>query len=130
MACPPGVIRFLKLCQTSGLGVVIATDFVLDLQIQKIQRLGIEHFISGLLSSEEAGADKPDKKFSEMLSLRFGSATQNCWVIGDSESADGGLAQSLPRSSFFHVAAHYVAIEDTFTELTHLLADLQRSARK
>lgn len=55
----PGLVTFLKLCQVNKQTVVIISDLTTSIQLEKINALGIGSYIDYVVTSEEAGVEKP-----------------------------------------------------------------------
>lgn len=97
--------RFLEIARESGIPVVVITDLTNDVQIRKLHKLGLINMLSGLVTSEDVGADKPDPRFQDYINNQLGILGNHWWVVGDDLRKDGGFAQSLPSSDFLHVSA-------------------------
>ncbi len=55
-----GVERFLQYVSSIGLKVYLLTDFTLYEQLEKIKILGINSYITNIITSEEIGCEKPN----------------------------------------------------------------------
>jgi len=88
-------VEFLELARELGVPVFIVTDMTLQVQIRKLITLDILPYLSGILSSEEVGSDKPSKGFVDQLVDRFKANLDDSWVIGDDKEKDGLLAEAL-----------------------------------
>jgi putative hydrolase of the HAD superfamily len=97
--------RFLEIAREKGIPVVVITDLTTAIQIRKLHKLGITDMVSGLVTSEEVGADKPDLGFFDYITNQLGISGRHWWVVGDDNEKDGGFANSLPSSDFLHVSA-------------------------
>jgi putative hydrolase of the HAD superfamily len=78
-----GVQEFLNYANESNIRIYLVTDLTLSIQIEKLQKLGLESAFSFVISSEEAGGDKitnlPFKSLTELL----GPTPGFYWAIGD-----------------------------------------------
>jgi putative hydrolase of the HAD superfamily len=54
-----GVIEFLEELKSKGIKVIIVTNLTAFIQMRKIIHLGISDYVDYLVTSEEAGFDKP-----------------------------------------------------------------------
>jgi putative hydrolase of the HAD superfamily len=88
-------LRFLQKAREMGIPIIMATDLTAAIQIRKVMQLGIHPYLSGMLTSEEAGLDKPAIEFAQELQARFDFDFSQGWVVGDSPEKDGGLAKHL-----------------------------------
>ena len=93
---------FLEIARELGIPVFVTTDMTLRIQLQKLLILNLSGYISGCITSEETGSDKPSEKFLEHLASRFDCNLSEVWVIGDDVSKDGALAE-LTQAKFFRV---------------------------
>ncbi len=83
-----GALEFLKELAAAG-SVYIATNGGAAIQRAHIQRAGFSPYIKGAFISEEVGADKPSKRFSDyMISHIEGFDRSRAVWIGDSLSSD------------------------------------------
>jgi len=78
-----------------GLRLAFVTNFTTRRQIEKLQALGLGDAVDLLVTSEEAGAEKPDPAPLLLALRRFGTrADASTWVVGDSLVEDGAAAES------------------------------------
>lgn len=120
-----GLDRFLEVAREYGIPVVVATDLTTGVQIRKLHKLGILDMISGLVTSEGVGADKPDTGFSVYVSEQLGIKGKNFWVVGDDEEKDKKLAEVWPGAVFKHLSASAPSAND-FTRLSKALEEICR----
>ena len=59
MTLRPGVAEFLDELRAAGVKVAICTNMLADIQMEKLEYLGIADKVDCLVTSEEAGVDKP-----------------------------------------------------------------------
>lgn len=90
-----GALDFLKKMKTEGKKVCIVTDLTSRLQFQKVEQLGISEHIEYLVSSEEAGAEKPHRRIFELALQKLRLAPEEAVVIGDDEKRDIAGAEAL-----------------------------------
>lgn len=83
-----GVIDVLKFIKKKGLKTGLITNLTTHIQLRKIKRLGIEEFIDVLVTSEEAGAEKPRAIMFLKASNRLNVLTKESLMIGDSVVSD------------------------------------------
>lgn len=82
--------------------VVAVTDMTTKEQVQKINKMGLEKYINYIITSEMAGAEKPDKKIFQ-YALEISKADINTTImIGDNMEKDGIGAQNM-GIKFYHV---------------------------
>lgn len=94
-----GLDGFLANCRHSGTTTVVVSDLTADIQCLKLERLQIAKQIDYLVTTEEAGAEKPDPKpFLLALSKSKGNASEAI-MIGDNPERDIAGATSLGIAS-------------------------------
>lgn len=97
MKLSSGVDEFFNYCLNQEVPVIILTDLTLDIQLKKIKRLGIENKIYRMLTSEEAGIEKPAEKIFSMALDKFEIklGPENVLMIGDNLQKDIVGARNL-----------------------------------
>jgi len=91
----PNVMDFLKLCRKEGIRVVIITDLNAGIQLRKILRLDIASDIDYVVSSEEAGKEKPSPYVYLIALNKVGSTPEKALMIGDELEKDIAGARNL-----------------------------------
>jgi HAD superfamily hydrolase (TIGR01549 family) len=112
--------RFLETARENGVPVVVVTDLTTGIQIRKLHKLGVTDMLSGLVTSEDVGFDKPDQRFRDYIVNQLGISGNHWWVVGDDKEKDGGFAETLTSSDFLHVSAEGNSIA-SFGQLSNLL---------
>lgn len=74
------------------IGTAWMTNFTTEKQLHKLRALGLEDAADVLVSSEEAGAEKPDPRILDLTLERLGADPAHTWMVGDNLVADGGVA--------------------------------------
>lgn len=76
--------------ELSGMGVRtgIITDLTAHIQYRKLRRLGLESLINIIVTSEEAGREKPSPQPFELFLDKTGADPGNVLMIGDSPEKD------------------------------------------
>ena len=98
----PGVLEFLQLAKNAGVTLVNITDLTAQIQFRKLIYFEIDTYFDFVVTSEEAGADKPDKSIFDLAINKSGVKPEDAWVIGDDASRDivGGIAAGLVAIQF------------------------------
>jgi len=86
MEIRPGFDQFLRTIKP--LPIVIVTDLTVQIQIQKIIHLGLQEHITALVTSEEAGFDKPHPEIFMLAANKIGMEPKDLCMIGDSWEKD------------------------------------------
>ena len=84
----PVVVRVLEQLRERGIRIGIATDMTCDVQLEKIRILGIGSLIDFLVTSEEAGAEKPSQRILDLCVTKAGVPKEECVFIGDHPAKD------------------------------------------
>lgn len=90
-----GARALLEGFKARGGKVAIVTDLVVDVQLSKLEALGLEDLIDALVVSEEVPDDKPASAIFELAMHRLGVTREECVMVGDSDSKDGAGARAL-----------------------------------
>lgn len=100
----PGLLDFLAECKKSGTKVVVVSDLTTRLQFQKLIQLGVADLISQVVTSEEAGAEKPDPAIFRLALEKLELVAADVIMIGDSEDRDikGAEALGIPTIQIVH----------------------------
>lgn len=88
MQCAPGARECMSFLKAAGYTVGIGTNMTADYQYIKLERLGLLDYVDFMVSSEEAGAEKPDKRLFDLCVEKAGGRAGACMFIGDSLEAD------------------------------------------
>lgn len=83
-----GARELLNFCGERGLRVAICTDLTAHIQHRKLRRLGIAPLIDALVTSEEAGAEKPAEAVYLLLLQKLKLKPEQVLFVGDSEEKD------------------------------------------
>lgn len=84
--------------------VIAVTDMLSNIQIKKIQKMGMEKYIRTIVTSEEAGCEKPSPQIFQMALEKGREHPEKTIMVGDSYEKDGLGAESC-GIKFFKVVA-------------------------
>lgn len=122
----PGVREFLLALRSSGIGTAIITDLTSQIQFRKIIYFGLDDCFDYVVTSEEAGADKPQEAPFRLAIDKLGIDPAQIWMIGDHPINDIAGARPFGISTLLRVDRSHEAkgtgcdVEfDDFTELHH-----------
>jgi HAD superfamily hydrolase (TIGR01549 family) len=84
----PGVKDFI--CQLKSDGIITAniTDLTAQIQFRKLVYLGLDEYFDYVVTSEEAGKDKPHKAPFDIILSKIGIDPSEIWMIGDNPIND------------------------------------------
>ncbi len=80
----PGVYVLFEKLTIYNILIAIVTDLTAQVQLRKLTYFNLEDTYDAVVTSEETGADKPNKRNFELVlsKLGLGPGNQN-WVVGD-----------------------------------------------
>lgn len=84
----PEVKEFILDLKSLGVTTAIITDLTAQIQFRKIIYLGLDTYFDYVVTSEEAGIDKPNKAPFEIALKKLQVSPENIWMIGDNPDAD------------------------------------------
>lgn len=79
----PGVREFLLALRSASIGTAIITDLTSQIQFRKIIYFGLDDCFDYVVTSEEAGADKPDEAPFRLAIEKLAVPAERIWMIGD-----------------------------------------------
>lgn len=87
MKLKDGALEFLRYLKSTT-KICIVTDLLAEIQYKKILKLGIDSFISSLVTSEEAGVEKPHPYIFLLSLFKLKAAPNEACMIGDDYKKD------------------------------------------
>lgn len=96
-----GLAEFIQFVKGMGCKIAILTDMTLEIQIQKLNKLGLTSAFDFVLTSEEIGVEKPDPITFELVLRHFSTTPKKAWMIGDNHERDIIGAQTLGFAGTF-----------------------------
>ena len=100
----PEVLDFIQLLKSKGVVTANITDLTAQIQFRKLVYFGLDEFFDYVVTSEEAGADKPDKRPFEVALEKLQLKPENIWMIGDNPRSDmvGAGEMGMIKIQKFH----------------------------
>lgn len=106
MRMTPGADTCMAFLRERGCAVGIGTNMTADYQYAKLERLGLLRYVDLMVTSEEAGAEKPDPRFFRLCVQKAGCAAGECVFLGDNPVHDvQGAEQAGLRPVWLRPAA-------------------------
>lgn len=105
MVPTPGLVEFLAQCKERGTKVVVISDLTTSLQCQKLVALGMTPYTTALVTSEEAGVEKPDPRPFQYGLEKVGGTGSTAVMIGDNPAKDIAGAADLGISAILFTHA-------------------------
>jgi len=95
MKIDPGCVDFLKYLKSHNIKLAWVSNLTTQTQMLKLVEMGIEDYADFLITSEEAGADKPDPGVVEIALEKLCVKPSESWMIGDDLRGDVELARKM-----------------------------------
>lgn len=90
----PSVLEVLRTLKEHHFKICIVTDLTADIQNRKLQKLNIERYIDYMVTSEEAGKDKPNTKELTLALKKMDLKKEEVIMIGNNPKTDIQLAKN------------------------------------
>ena len=84
----PGVLDFIQLLKSNGIVTANITDLTAQIQFRKLVYFGLDEFFDYVVTSEEAGRDKPDIMPFKLALEKLQVPEEKVWMIGDCANSD------------------------------------------
>lgn len=94
MRLDEGCAETLAEVRERGVSTAWITSFTTRRQVLKLEKLGLAEAVDLLLTTEEAGFEKPDGRLVDLALARLGGRRHAAWMVGDSLSADLPTAEA------------------------------------
>lgn len=88
MTVRPGAPEFMDELHAHGIKVAVVTNMLADIQMEKLVRLGLSERIDYLVTSEEAGIDKPHRTIFDLAMRKCGVQPDEALMVGDNFTHD------------------------------------------
>lgn len=90
-----GVIQTLKKLRQSNIKTAIVSNLTTNIQLRKMSKLGITQYIDVLVTSEEAGSEKPNHIMFLLALDKLNVLSSEAIMVGDNSIADIEGANSV-----------------------------------
>ncbi len=97
-----GLPEFMRELKDKGMSIGVGTNMTAYIQYEKLERLKLAPYVDFLVTSEEVGVEKPDKKLFLACVKKSGFKAEECLYVGDSLKNDayGARAAGLQALLF------------------------------
>ena len=82
------VVPLLQKYQENGIRIAVLTDMTAHIQYRKLERLGLTNYVDFIVTSEEAGGEKPERVMFELILDKLQLAAEDVLMVGDSQTKD------------------------------------------
>ena len=89
---------FLQKCYSNNTPIILVTDMTAEVQFKKINKLDIEKYLNFIVTSDEAGIEKPNEFIFKYAIEKFISEVKNInkiIMIGDDQIKDNFLTSEF-----------------------------------
>lgn len=93
-------LMFLQRCLTAKIPICAVSDMQAHFQVKKLQKLKIDHLISYMVTSEEAGIEKPAPEVFRLALSKLKLKSHEVIMIGDSQEKDIMGAEKLKIKAY------------------------------
>lgn len=102
MVPEPGMEECLAALHQAGFRVGIGTNMTAYWQMEKLIRLDVLKSVDFVVTSEEAGADKPDRRLFDLCVQKAGVPAAKCLFVGDNRERDYLGAKAAGMQSLWY----------------------------
>lgn len=88
MEAEPGMLPLMQRFAKRHVRIGIGTDMTAYVQYQKLERLCVMDYVDQIITSEEAGVEKPARHFFDLCLEKMDCQPDECVFIGDSIDKD------------------------------------------
>lgn len=100
MTLLPEAEAMLIKAQAAGVAVCLVTDLTAQIQHQKAIKLGLAPYVQYMVTSEEAGIEKPGAYMFQLGMEKLGLTPAECLMVGDSQAKDIEGAEALGITAY------------------------------
>lgn len=88
MECAPDCRELMQELAKRGIRIGIGTDMTALMQYRKLEKLNLLPLVQFIVTSEEAGVEKPGSPFFKLCIQKAGCAPEECLFVGDNLKKD------------------------------------------
>lgn len=119
LAPSPGAEEAMGQLKEQAVKIGIGTNMTASIQFKKLDRLGLLPFVDFIVSSEEAGVEKPDPAFFRQCIEKAGCGYAECLFVGDSLKKDAQGAAAVGMQAVWYRPGGFVP-EEAVAQITDL----------
>ena len=98
----PGLVPLLAALKAGGYVTGVGTNMTAMIQFRKLEALGLWPYIDILVTSEEVGTEKPDRKVFDWCARKAGLSNRECIYIGDTWGHDIAGAENAGMTGILY----------------------------
>lgn len=121
----PGAVACMQELKSMGIRIGIGTDMTAMMQYEKLSAFGFAPFISHIVTSQEAGVEKPHPEFMKLCIKKAEARPEECVFVGDNLKKDACGASACGMHGIWYNPKGNNLPEDsdqlkgTFREICH-----------
>lgn len=77
------VLPLFECLHQKGITIAVLTDMTAQIQYRKLKKLELTEYVDYIVTSEEAGAEKPSDRMFELILQKAGAVPQEALMVGD-----------------------------------------------
>lgn len=117
MEASPGLLEWMRCLKSAGIGIGVGTNMTAYIQYKKLERLGVESLIDWIVTSEEAGVQKPERRFFDLCIKKSQNQAGECLFVGENQRCDvDGPRKAGMKALLFGVKKSGCSSVETFEE--------------
>lgn len=121
----PMVTETFEMLRENNVKIAFCTDLTAHIQLRKLSRLNLQDAADAIVTSEECGAEKPDKRIFEMVLRKLGVAASEAVMVGDDYKRDiEGAANAGITPVWLTEKGEYVRTAEDFRAVYNILKGL------
>lgn len=124
MRLEPGCLDFLRRLKRSGVKIGCVTNLIAARQLEKIGRLGLAGLVDVLVTSEEAGVEKPDRAIFRLALRKLRGRGCDALMLGDERLDDVRGARRAGIHAIWYSRGHRRAASSAAVRSWHEIASL------
>lgn len=127
----PNTMSTLIYLKSQGYHLGVISNGITIKQWEKLIRLGLHHFFDEVVTSQEAGVEKPDKKIFELAINKMGCKAEKSVMIGNNFQDDilgainAGMSAILVNSELTESEREYIKKEHLELKVINDLDDIK-----
>ncbi len=108
-----GLADWMAQLHAQGIGIGVASNMTAYMQYRKLETMELGSLIDWVVTSEEAGSEKPELRIFEQCITKSGAAPGECLFVGDSMEYDvAGAAAAGMHTLLFDPVGRYATCGD------------------
>lgn len=125
----PGAPECVRSLREKGFFLGIASNMTLDWQMRKLESIGILPCFDCIVTSEEAGIEKPHKGFFDLCIRYAGCTPAECLMVGDNLKLDIHGAEAAGMHALWYAKPEMLSAHPGFSHYSQLESQIAALSR-